>query len=164
MERTMTQAIPNGFHTITPSFMFKNSKAAIEFYQKAFNAETISFMPSFDGKGTMHAQLKIGNSMIMMGDEMPGNEQCSKSAETLGHSPISMYVYVDDVDSAFQQAVDAGAQVTMPIADMFWGDRVGQVKDPFGYSWMIASHTVDLNNEQIKQRAEEFFAAWQNKK
>ncbi|CAM4435566.1 MAG: hypothetical protein LEGION0403_FIIPPAGN_02232 [Legionella sp.] len=71
---------------------------------------------------------------------------------------------MDDVDSAFKQAVDAGAQVTMPIVDMFWGDHVGQVKAPFGYSWMIAPHTADLSNEQIKQRAEEFFAAWQNKK
>ncbi len=93
----------------------------------------------------------------MMGDENP-NADCGKSAETIGGCPISLFVYVDDVDAAFKQAVDAGATTTMPVADMFWGDRCGNVKDPFGYSWMLATHTKDLTQEQVTKGAQEFFA------
>src|SRR5262245_13263442 len=133
----MTQPIPNGYHTITPSFIFKDSAKAIEFYKKAFGAEVLDLFPNPAGKGTMHAALKIGTSVVMRGDEMPGGESCVKSAETLGACPISLYVYVPNVDTAFQQAVAAGGEVTMPVSDAFWGDRVGQIKDPFGYQWMI---------------------------
>ena len=153
----MTQAIPNGYNTLTPSFTFKDSKKAIEFYKKAFGAEVIDLFPNPAGQGVMHATLKIGSSIIMMGDEMPGNESC-KSAETVGSSPISLFVYVSDVDSAFKQAVAAGGTTTMAVDDMFWGDRVGTIKDPFGYTWMIATHKQDLTNEQIRKGAEEFFA------
>jgi uncharacterized glyoxalase superfamily protein PhnB len=156
----MTKAIPERYHTVTPSFTFKNSEKAIEFYKKAFGAELVDQLPMPDGKGTMHATMQIGGSMIMMGDEMSG-EQCAKSAETVGTSPISFYIYVKHVDAAFKQAVDAGGIVTMPVADMFWGDRVGQIKDPFGYLWMIATHKEDLNKEQIKEGAAKFFAQFQ---
>ena len=152
----MTQAIPEGYHTITPSFTFKDSKKAIDFYQQAFGAEVLDLLPNPAGGGTMHATLKIGNSIIMMGDEMPG-AQCAPSAETLGSSPIGLYVYVPTADKAFEQAVTAGATAMMPVTEMFWGDRMGQIKDPFGYSWMIATHQKDLNQEQIQQGAQEFF-------
>lgn len=125
---------------------------AIEFYKKAFDAKVLHLFPSFDGKGIMHARLQIGNSIIMMGDEIQG-ENFAKSAETLGKSPIGLFLYVADADSAFQQSVAAGGQITMPLADMFWGDRAGQIKDPFGYSWMIATHTRDFTEAEIKKCA-----------
>ena len=154
----MAKAIPDGFHTLTPSFTFKDSKKAIEFYKKAFGAKVLDLMPDPSGRRTMHATIQIGNSIVMMGDEMPGSEKCSKSAETLGSSPISLYLYVPNADTAFSQAVAAGGMVTMPVADMFWGDRCGSLKDPFGYSWMIATHKQDLTNDQIRKGAEAFLA------
>ena len=154
----MAKPIPEGYHTITPSFTFKDSKKAIEFYKKAFGAKVIDLMPDPTGRRTMHATLQIGNSIVMMGDEMPGAENCAKSAETLGNSPISIYVYVPNVDQAFKQAVAAGGTEIMPAADMFWGDRAGTLKDPFGYQWMIATHKQDLTNDQIQKGAEAFFA------
>jgi len=155
----MSKPIPDGYHTITPLFTFKDSQKAINFYKKAFGAEVLDFMPNPGGRGVMHASIQIGNSILMMGDEMPGTENCSsKSAETLGNSPISLCVYVPNADAAFKQAVAAGGTATMPVADMFWGDRAGSIKDPFGYSWMIATHTQDLTDEQIRKGAEAFFA------
>ena len=154
----MAKLIPDGFHTLTPSFTFKDSKKAIEFYKKAFGAKVLDLMPDPSGRRTMHATIQIGNSIVMMGDEMPGSENCSKSAETLGSSPISLYIYVPNADTAFNQAVAAGGTAVMPVADMFWGDRCGSLKDPFGYSWMIATHKQDLTTDQIKKGAEVFFA------
>lgn len=159
----MTKKIPDGFHTVTPSLTLKDSKKAIDFYKKAFNAEVIDLFPSLNGTGIMHATLKIGNSMLMLGDEMEGSEGCAKSAETVGSSPMGLFLYVSNVDDVFEQAVAAGGQSAMPVADMFWGDRVGQINDPFGYSWMIATHTEDLTDDQIKKRAEEFFASMSGK-
>jgi uncharacterized glyoxalase superfamily protein PhnB len=109
----------------------------------------------------MHAVIQIGNSLVMMGDEVPG--MSAKSAETLGASPISLFIYVPNVDEAYKQAVDAGAVSTMPVMDMFWGDRAGNLKDPFGYTWMIATHTQDLTKDQIKKGAEAFFAKFAKK-
>ncbi|MBI3313931.1 MAG: VOC family protein [Candidatus Omnitrophica bacterium] len=150
----MTKSIPEGYHAVTPSLTLKDSKKALEFYKKAFGAKVLDFVPSPTGQGVMHATMQIGNSIIMMGDEMP---QC-QSAETLGSSPVSLYVYVPDADATFKQAVAAGGTVVMPVAEMFWGDRAGNIKDPFGYSWMIATHTRDLTNDEIKKGAEAFFA------
>lgn len=153
----MTQPIPKGYYTITPCFTYRDTKKAVEFYKRAFGAELIELFPNPNGKGTMHATLKIGNSIIMMGDEMTnGGEQCPKSAETVGSSPISLYVYVTDADKTFKQALAAGGKEMMPLADMFWGDRAGQIKDPFGYLWMIATHKQDLTEEEIKRGAEAF--------
>ena len=159
---TQTKSIPAGYHSVTPSFTFKDCKKAIEFYKKAFGAKVLDNLPSLDGKGTMHATIQIGDSILMMGDEMP-NSSCAKSAETTGASPVSFYIYVPDADAAFKQAVAAGAIVTMPVSEMFWGDRSGSLKDPFGYSWMIATHTRDLNSEEIRKGAETFFAAMAKK-
>ena len=159
----MTKPIPEGYHSVTPSFTFKDSRKAIEFYKKAFGAKVLDLMPDPSGRRTMHATIQIGNSMVMMGDEMPGSENCAKSAETLGSSPISLYVYVPDADQAFKQAVAAGATATMPVADMFWGDRCGSLKDPFGYTWMIGTHKQDLTNDQIQKGAEAFFAQMSKK-
>jgi len=153
----MTKAIPEGYHSVTPSFTFKDSQKAIDFYKKAFGAKVLTVFPNLTGRGIMHATLQIGDSIVMMGDEMPGGKGC-KSAEELGGSPISLFIYVPDADAAFKQAVAAGGTVVMPVADMFWGDRAGNIQDPFGYSWMIATHTKDLNQDQIRKGAEAFFA------
>lgn len=152
----MTKPIPEGYHTITPVFVFKDSHKAIEFYKKAFGATEQLVMPGPDGQGVMHAALKIGDSTIMMSDENP--DRPCKSAETLGGSPISLYLYVKDVDAAFRRAVAAGGASQMPVQDMYWGDRVGSLKDPFGYSWMLATHIADPSPEEITRGAEAAFA------
>ena len=149
--------IPQGYHSVTPSLTLKNSQKAIEFYKKAFGAKVLDLLPGLDGKSTMHATIQIGDSILMMGDEMP-SPNCGRSAESLGSSPISLYIYVPNVDAAFKQAVAAGAIATMPVEDMFWGDRCGSLKDPFGYSWMIATHKRDLTQDEIRQGAESFFS------
>ena len=151
----MTNPIPKDYHSLTPSFSFKDSKKAIEFYKKAFNATVLDLFPSLDGKGIMHASMKIGDSIFMMGDEMG---DMNRSAETVGASPISLFLYVQDADAAFKQAVAAGATVVYPVAEMFWGDRAGSLKDPFGYQWMVATHKRDMTKDQIRAEAETFFA------
>ena len=152
----MVKPIPEGYQSLTPMFMFKDARKAMEFYKKAFGAQERFFMPGPDGTGVMHAELQIGTSMIMIGEENP---QCpAKSAESMGGSPVSFYVYVENVDKAFKTAVDAGAEVRMPLEDMFWGDRMGMVQDPFGYTWSLATHTRDLTPEEIQEGAKAAFA------
>jgi len=158
-DRSGVQPIPAGYHTVTPNLIFRDSNKAIEFYKNAFNAKVLDLFKKSDSDAIMHATLKIGDSIIMLGDEMSGEKDCPKSAETLGSSPIGFFLYVENVDDACKKAVDAGAVSTMPVTDMFWGDRAGRIKDPFGYFWMIATHKQDLTKEQIKQNAEDFFAS-----
>ena len=152
----MTRAIPEGFHSVTPMCMFKDARKAIEFYKRAFGAEELFAMPGTDSKGVMHAEVRIGDSIIMMGEENP--QEACKSAETIGGSPVSFYIYVENADAAFQRAIEAGAESRMPVEDMFWGDRAGTVQDPFSYSWMLATHIKDLTMEKIQQGAQAFFA------
>ena len=150
----MTKPIPEGYQSVTPSMTFKDTKKALAFYKKALSAEEIVCLDSPAGKGVMHAVMKVGNSLIMMGDEMAG----CPSAETKGGSPMSLFVYVSDVDAVYKQAVAAGAKATMPVMDMFWGDRAGNIVDPFGYPWMIATHKSDPTPEEIDRGAKDFFA------
>jgi PhnB protein len=152
----MTKAIPEGYQSVTPMFIFKDASKAIEFYKNAFGAQERFVMPGPDGKGVMHAEIQIGNSIIMMGEEHP--QQSCKSAETAGGSPVSFYIYLEGVERAFVKAVEAGAKVVMPVADMFWGDRAGTLQDPFGYSWTLATHVKDLTPQEISQGAAAFFA------
>jgi len=152
----MTKPIPEGFHSVTPMFMFKDCRKAIDFYKAAFGAQERYAMPGPDGKGIMHAEVLVGDSIVMMGDENP--QQNCKSAESMGGSPISFYLYVENVDAAFRRAVEAGAKVQMDVQDMFWGDRAGSVQDPFGYNWMLATHTKDLSSEEIREGAKAAFA------
>jgi uncharacterized glyoxalase superfamily protein PhnB len=154
--------IPEGYHTVTPTFTFKDSRKALDFYKKALGAVETFVMPGPGGKGVMHASMKIGNSNIMMGDE--SREMPCRSAQTLGGSPVSFYLYVEDADAAFKKAVTAGASVLMPLQDAFWGDRTGTVKDPFGHSWTFATHTRDLTPDQIAKGAEEAMAQHAGKK
>ena len=148
--------IPEGYRTVTPNLTFKDTSKALKFYHAAFDAETLENLPRPDSSATMHALIRIGDSLLMMGDEMPGAE-CSKSPESLGGTSISMYVYVPNVDSAFAKAIGAGAVSVMPVADMFWGDRCGSFKDPFGYQWTVATHTRDLKREDVQEGAKAFF-------
>lgn len=158
----MTKPIPAGYHSVTASLTIKDCGKAISFYEKAFGAETLDVFPSPVGGGIMHATIQIGDSIIMMGDENP-SFGC-KSAETLGTSPVSLYLYVRNVDESFKRAVAAGATVEMSVEEMFWGDRAGSLKDPFGYSWMIATHTRDLKPDEIRAEAEAFFTSRDPKK
>ncbi|HXV80072.1 MAG TPA: VOC family protein [Candidatus Binatia bacterium] len=157
----MTKSIPEEYHSVTPIFVFKDARKAIEFYKRAFGAQERFVMPGPNGKGVMHAELRIGDSIIMMGEENP-HKPC-KSAETIGSSPVSFYLYVENVDEAFSTAVAAGAEVQMPVQDMFWGDRVGTVQDPFGYGWTLAKHIKDPTPEEIRQGAEAAFAQMEQK-
>ena len=150
------KAIPTGYHTITPALIVKDARAAISFYKKAFGAQEKEVFTGPDGR-VMHAEVKIGDSILMLTDEMP--QMGSLSPTSLKGSPASLYLYVENADSLFQQAVKAGAEVAMPITDMFWGDRWGQVSDPFGYKWSIATHKEDLTLDQMRRRSEQFFAA-----
>ncbi|MDA8175060.1 MAG: VOC family protein [Nitrospiraceae bacterium] len=152
----MAKPIPEGFHSVTPMLTLKNAGKAIEFYKRAFGATEKYSVPGPDGKGIMHAEMQIGNSLIMLQDENP-NQPC-KSAESVGCSPVSFYIYVDNADQMFQKAVAAGAKSQMPLQEMFWGDRVGTVQDPFGYNWWIATHVKDVSPKEMQEGAQAMFA------
>jgi uncharacterized glyoxalase superfamily protein PhnB len=135
MDQTV-QPIPDGFRTITPHLVCENAAAAIEFYKKAFGAVELARMPGPDGR-IMHAEIRIGDSRLMLADDFP--DYGSPGALALKGSPVVVHLYVTDADAVFNQALAAGATATMPIGDMFWGDRYGQLRDPFGHTWSIAS-------------------------
>ena len=150
------KGVPEGYSTVTPNVVIRDAAKAIDFYRRAFGAEEIMRMPGPDGTTIAHAEIRIGSSILMLSDEMPEME--CRSPQSLGGSPVSFYVYVPDVDSFFKKAVTAGATEKMPVADMFWGDRVGGLTDPYGHKWTIATHTKDLTPEQIRKGAEAFFS------
>jgi PhnB protein len=156
----MSQKIPEGFTSVTPYVTFKDCRKAIDFYKNAFAAQERFVMPGPDGTGVMHAELVVGNSILMMGDEHP--DMGGRSADSLGGSPVSFYLYVEDVDQAFRRALEAGATQQMEVQDMFWGDRTGTVQDPFGFSWTLATHLKDLTPEEMAQGAREAFAKMAN--
>jgi uncharacterized glyoxalase superfamily protein PhnB len=135
--------------------MVRGADRAIEFYKKAFGAELLDRLTGPDGRTVIHSQLRIGDSFIFLGDESA--EMGTGSTEKSGGSCGSIHLYVDDVDAAFDRAVDAGAKVRMPVADMFWGDRYGKVVDPFGVEWGLGTHKEDLTPDAIRKGAEEFF-------
>jgi uncharacterized glyoxalase superfamily protein PhnB len=149
------QAIPKGYHTITPFMTVRDAARAIEFYKQAFGAKEKGVMKGPDGK-VMHAELVIGDSIIMLADEFP--EFGSLSPQSTGGSGTGLHIYIEDVDSAFDRAVKAGATVEMPVADMFWGDRYGKLRDPFGHKWSIGTHKADLSMEEMKKGMDETMA------
>jgi uncharacterized glyoxalase superfamily protein PhnB len=149
----MTQAIPEGYSTVTVYLILKGTDKALEFYAKAFGAKETVRLPSPDGKGVMHAEMKLGNSVIMLGEEMP--EAGAVSPQSLGGSGVGVHLYVEDVDAAFAKAVEAGCTAKMPPADMFWGDRFAKLEDPFGHQWSLATHTEDLSEEEMMKRMAE---------
>ncbi|MDQ1390824.1 MAG: PhnB protein [Acidobacteriaceae bacterium] len=147
------QAIPRGYHTLTPYLTVRDAARAIEFYKKAFGAEEKGVMKGPDGK-VMHAELRIGDSLFMLADEFP--QFGSLSPQAIGGSAMGLHIYVEDVDSAFERATKAGANVEMPVSDMFWGDRYGKLVDPFGHKWSIATHKRDMSAKEIEQAQDEF--------
>jgi uncharacterized glyoxalase superfamily protein PhnB len=142
-------------HTITPHLSVREAPKAIEFYKNAFRAEVLDVHYTPDGK-VMHAHLKIGDSHMMLADEFPG--MGTPAPPTLGGSPMVLNIYVDDVDSLFNQAVAAGATVAMPLADQFWGDGYGQIVDPFGHRWALGAHQEDVSPEEMERRGRAIFA------
>ena len=149
------KAIPDGFHTLTPHLTVRNAKEALEFYKKAFGAEVgnVAYMPN--GK-VMHAGLRIGDSMLMLNDEMP--EYGVVSPLSTNGTAVTIHIYTEDVDSAFNRAVSAGAQVKMPLMDQFWGDRYGVVSDPYGHKWSLATHVKDMSPEEMEEGMKEAMA------
>ena len=147
----MVQPIPAGYHNVTPYLIVRNGAAAIDFYKKAFNAVELMRFPGPGGK-IMHAEVKIGDSPVMLADEMP--EEGHVGPQTLGGVGVSMMVYVQDVDKQFAQAVAAGATVKRPLADQFYGDRNGILVDPFGHVWTLGTHKEDLSMDEVKKRME----------
>jgi uncharacterized glyoxalase superfamily protein PhnB len=140
---------------LQPRFSIVRSAKAIDFYQKAFGAQVKSRHMSPDGKKIMHAELKVGNSMLMLANEYP--PMCV-SPKARGGTSVTLHLYVENADAAFDRAVKAGCKVKMPLADQFWGDRYGQVEDPFGHLWSIGTHKQDLNEQQITEGAKAAFA------
>jgi PhnB protein len=154
--------VPKGFHTVTPSLIVRGAAEAIEFYKKALGAEELMRMTGPDGK-IGHAELKIGDSVIFISDEFP-NMGVARSPQSLGGCTGTLNLYVPDVDATFKQAVSAGGKTTMPVADMFWGDRYGTFSDPFGHHWGLGTHKEDLTAEEIDERAKAFYASMAQKK
>jgi uncharacterized glyoxalase superfamily protein PhnB len=147
--------VPDGYHTLTPYLTVRGAERAIDFYKRAFGAEERGVMKGPDGK-VMHAELKIGDSIIMLADEFP--EFGSLSPEGFGGTAMGLHIYLDNVDAAFDRAVKAGAKVEMPVMDQFWGDRYGKLKDPFGHSWSIGTHIKDLSMDEITRGMDEAMA------
>ena len=143
--------IPDGYHTITPHIVVKGAAEALEFYKKAFGAEELFRMSGPDGASVVHAELKIGDSVLMMCEEFP--DMGTKGPAAFGGTPVTMHLYVADTDEAFKRAVEAGATETMPIQNTFWGDRYGVVTDPFGHQWSIASRIEELTAEAFAKDA-----------
>jgi uncharacterized glyoxalase superfamily protein PhnB len=158
MKKSHVKPIPEGYPTLTPSLTVRDAAQAIEFYKKAFGAQERFRMPTPDGRLVAHAELKIGDSVFMLADEMPEmpGQEC-RSPLALEGTPVSFYVYVEDVDAVFERAVAAGATVKMPVQEAFWGDRMGMVADPSGHLWALATHIEDLSPEELAERGREAF-------
>ena len=144
--------VPDGMHTVTPHLVCAGAADAIEFYKKAFGAVEEGRLPGPNGR-LMHAMIRIGDSAVMLVDEMP--EWCALGPKALKGSPVTIHLYVDDVDAFAARAVKAGAKITMPVADMFWGDRYGKLEDPFGHQWSVATHQRDVSVEDMRKGMQE---------
>jgi PhnB protein len=151
---TSVQPIPAGYTTVTPYLKIKGAAQAIEFYKQAFGAEEIMRMSMPNGQ-IGHAEIKIGNAILMLGDEAPQWGVFGPGEKGAG---VGIHLYVEDCDAVFNRAVAAGAKVAMPMADMFWGDRFGKLVDPFGHEWSVATHQEDLSHEETARRAKEALA------
>jgi PhnB protein len=151
-----TKPIPEGYHTVTPYLAVEDAARAIEYYKQAFGAKEVGRMDGPEGT-IAHAELQIGDSRIMLSDPFP--QASTRSPKDLGGTSASVFMYVQDVDAVVKQAVDAGATVTMDVADQFWGDRFGTITDPFGHVWSIATHVEDVSQEEMAERAKAAMAA-----
>jgi PhnB protein len=147
------KTVPEGYNSVTPYMTIKNAAKAIEYYKKIFGAVEVMRISQPDGR-VGHAELKIGDSKIMICDEFPN--MGARGPEAVGGTPVSIHLYIADVDDVVKRAVAAGAKATQPMQDKFYGDRAGGIIDPFGHSWYIATHTEDMSMEEMQLRAEEF--------
>ena len=152
----MVEPVPEGYAKITPYLVVRDCAAAIEFYKKAFGAEEIFRMLMPDSDRIMHAEIKVNGTPVMMTEEVP--EWGSQSPLDLGGTPVSLHLYVSDIDSVYTRAQEAGCEPVMPPQDMFWGDRFGRLKDPYGHSWSIATHVRDVSPEEMAEGAKQAFA------
>jgi PhnB protein len=144
--------IPDGYHTVTPYFTVRDAAAAIEFYKTAFGASEVMRMEAPGGR-VGHAEITIGNSKIMLADEFP--DMGARGPRALGGSPVSLHLYVEDVDATTRKAIAAGAKEVRPVKDQFYGDRLGTVEDPFGHVWHISTHVEDVPPDELRRRAEQ---------
>jgi PhnB protein len=149
------KAVPEGFHTLTPHLTVRDADKALEFYKTALGAEVLGVARMPDGK-VIHASLRIGDSMLMLNDEFP--EMGGLSPLSVGGTGVTIHIYTDNVDEAFNRAVAAGAQVAMPLMDQFWGDRYGMISDPFGHKWSIATHVKDMSQDEMQRAQDEAMA------
>ena len=150
----MTKFIPEGYHTVTPTLTVRGAANAIEFYKKVFGAQEIMRFQGPDGKSIMHAEIKIGDSRIMLVDEQP--QMRCLSPQSVGGASSGIFLYVENTDDVYNRAISAGAESQMPPMDAFWGDRFGSIVDPFGHVWSIATHKKDLTPDELKKASEEF--------
>lgn len=155
MSQSQVKPIPDGMHSVTPHLVCAGAADAIEFYKKAFNAVELARLPGASGK-LMHGAIRIGDSVVMLADEFP--EWGSLGPKSLKGTAVTIHLYVDAVDAFVAHAVGAGAKVTMPVADMFWGDRYGQLEDPFGHRWSVATHIRDVTTEEMQQAMQKMAA------
>jgi uncharacterized glyoxalase superfamily protein PhnB len=149
------KAVPTGFHTLTPHLTVRDADKALEFYKNALGAEVLNVARMPDGK-VMHAALRVGDSMLMLNEEMPDFGALSPLSN--GGAGVTIHIYTENVDAAFDRAVSAGANVVMPLMDQFWGDRYGMIADPFGHKWSIATHTKDMSPEEMQRAQDEAMA------
>jgi PhnB protein len=152
--------IPEGHHTVTPYLAIKDAAKALDFYKRAFGAIECYKLMMPDGR-VGHAEIRLGDSLVMLADEFP--EYGGKAPHTLGGSPVSLHVYVEDVDAFVKRALDAGAKECKPVMDQFYGDRSGQIEDPFGHLWWVATHKEDVAPEEMQRRVEAMFAGQKDK-
>lgn len=153
----MAKPIPDGYHSVTPYLTVNGATRAIDFYRRALGAQEFLRMPGPGGR-VMHAEIKVGDSIVMLANEFPDRPDC-RSPRTAGGRTASLYLYVPDVDGAFRRAADAGARVVTPQTDMFWGDRIATIEDPAGHQWTLATHNEDLTPEEIGRRRQAFVAS-----
>ncbi len=154
MIKPQVNPVPDGMHTVTPHLVCAGAADAIEFYKKAFDAIEMGRLSEPKGK-LIHASIRIGDSVVMLVDEFP--DWGKPGPKSLKGSPVTIHLYVEDVDAIFERAVGAGAKVTMPLEDTFWGDRYGVLEDPFGHHWSVATHIRDMTREEIQQAAQKMF-------
>ena len=147
--KNKVKPVPEGYHTATPYLTVQDTAAAINFYKRAFAAKELFRMPGPDGK-IMHAEITIGDSHVMLADESESGE--TRAPQALKGTASGIFLYLEDVDAVFKQAVKAGAKETMPVQNMFWGDRFGKLTDPFGHKWMLASHIEDISPAEMQER------------
>jgi len=151
MSKAQVKPIPDGMHSVTPHLVCSGAAEAIDFYKKAFNASEVGRIDGPQGK-LLHGAVRIGDSMVMLADEFP--DWGSLGPKSLKGSPVTIHLYVEDVDAFAARAVAAGAKITMPVQEMFWGDRYGKLEDPFGHQWSVSTHVRDVSPEEMRQAAQ----------